>query len=102
MQWDNPWKTEVKSESQSDADPNTLTVAKVLPPDLLLIVFIHGYAHKFHFKSTPILTNTPLFILRFKGTDSTFSSFPERLKHLVSETISNIVVESIVFPAYEV
>lgn len=102
MQWDNPWKTEVKSESQSDADPNTLTVAKALPPDLLLIVFIHGYAHKYHFKLTSIFTNMPFLILRFKGTDSTFSSFPERLKHLVSETISNIVVESIIFPAYEV
>ena len=39
---------------------------------------------------------------RFKGTDSTFSQFPERLKHVVSETTDNVVVESVVFPAYEV
>ena len=39
---------------------------------------------------------------RFKGTDSTFSQFPERLMHVVSETTDNVVVESVVFPAYEV
>ena len=43
-----------------------------------------------------------LLFSRFKGTDSTFEGFPERLRHIVSETISNVVVESIVFPAYEV
>jgi len=50
-----------------------------LPQDLLLVVFIHG----------------------FKGTDTTFAKFPERLRHILSETIPNVVVESIVFPAYE-
>ncbi|THH29141.1 hypothetical protein EUX98_g5046 [Antrodiella citrinella] len=50
-----------------------------LPQDLLLVVFIHG----------------------FKGTDTTFSKFPERLRHVLSETIPNVVVESIVFPSYE-
>lgn len=38
----------------------------------------------------------------FKGTDSTFVGFPERLRHIVAETTPNIVVESTVFPAYEV
>ena len=41
-------------------------------------------------------------MLRFKGTDSTFGSFPERLQHTLSETIENVKVESVVFPAYEV
>ncbi|KAH8106000.1 hypothetical protein BXZ70DRAFT_1004290 [Cristinia sonorae] len=50
-----------------------------LPQDLLLVVFVHG----------------------FKGTESTFGKFPERLRHVLSETIPNIVVETIVFPAYE-
>ncbi|CDO71370.1 hypothetical protein BN946_scf184908.g128 [Trametes cinnabarina] len=49
------------------------------PQDLILIVFIHG----------------------FKGTDSTFGEFPQRLQHIVSESIGNVTVESIVLPAYE-
>ncbi|KAI0353486.1 hypothetical protein OH77DRAFT_1497209 [Trametes cingulata] len=49
------------------------------PTDLVLIVFIHG----------------------FKGTDSTFGEFPERLQHILTETLVNTTVESIVFPAYE-
>lgn len=48
--------------------------------DLLLIVFIHG----------------------FKGTDETFGGFPERLQHVLTETISHVSVECTVFPAYEV
>ncbi|KLO07920.1 hypothetical protein SCHPADRAFT_894280 [Schizopora paradoxa] len=56
-----------------------LQVSAPLPPDLILIVFIHG----------------------FKGTDSTFLEFPERLRHIVSETVANVIVESVVFPAYE-
>ncbi|KAL5507804.1 hypothetical protein ACEPAH_5422 [Sanghuangporus vaninii] len=70
----NPWR---------DPDPKTennpLAVTKAPPPDLLLFVFIHG----------------------FKGTDSTFGGFPERLRHIVAETITNVNVECIVFPAYE-
>ncbi|KDQ64254.1 hypothetical protein JAAARDRAFT_118213 [Jaapia argillacea MUCL 33604] len=61
------------------ADDNPLAVARSLPPDLLLIVFIHG----------------------FKGTDSSFGGFPARLQHILSETIKNVTVECIVFPAYE-
>jgi hypothetical protein len=49
-------------------------------PDLLLIVFVHG----------------------FKGTDETFGLFPERLRHILAESIDNVSVECIVFPAYEV
>lgn len=48
--------------------------------ELLLLVFIHG----------------------FKGTDETFKEFPERLEHMLSETIPDVTVESRVFPAYEV
>ncbi|KAF9646961.1 hypothetical protein BDM02DRAFT_3083890, partial [Thelephora ganbajun] len=52
---------------------------KPLPPDLLLVIFIHG----------------------FKGTDSTFSSFPKRLEHVLSKSVDNVVTECIVFPEYE-
>ncbi|KAJ7638933.1 hypothetical protein FB45DRAFT_827564 [Roridomyces roridus] len=42
-----------------------------------------------------------VFIHGFKGTDETFGSFPERLQHLLSETISDAAVECVVFPSYE-
>ncbi|TFY73013.1 hypothetical protein EWM64_g10999, partial [Hericium alpestre] len=47
--------------------------------DILLVIFIHG----------------------FKGTDTTFNSFPSRLEHILTETINDVKVECIVFPAYE-
>jgi hypothetical protein len=68
------------------------------PPDLLIVVFIHGQAAQIGLKSE----YSKLISLRFKGTDSTFGPFPERLRHVLSETLDNVVVESIVFPAYEV
>lgn len=49
-------------------------------PDLLLVVFVHG----------------------FKGTDETFGEFPNRLQHILAETTSDVSVECVVFPAYEV
>ncbi|CAL1701039.1 unnamed protein product [Somion occarium] len=61
------------------SDASDGSSAQTNPQDLLLVVFIHG----------------------FKGTDSTFAQFPERLRHVLAETISDVVVESIVFPAYE-
>lgn len=48
--------------------------------DLVLIIYLHG----------------------FKGDESTFLKFPERMNHVVSETLTDCVVESVVFPAYEV
>ncbi len=48
--------------------------------DLLILVFIHG----------------------FKGDDETFLEFPQRLQHILADTISHCNVESIVFPVYEV
>ncbi|KAI0368101.1 hypothetical protein BV20DRAFT_1045197 [Pilatotrama ljubarskyi] len=57
----------------------TSSDASTSPTDLVLIVFIHG----------------------FKGTDSTFGEFPQRLQHILAETLVNTAVESIVFPAYE-
>lgn len=60
-------------------DSNSGALIKPLPPDLLLVVFIHG----------------------FKGTDSTFSSFPKRLEHVLSKSIDNVVTECIIFPEYE-
>ncbi|KAH9853663.1 hypothetical protein C2E23DRAFT_728363 [Lenzites betulinus] len=60
------------SAEQAAASPATSA-------DLVLLVFIHG----------------------FKGTDSTFAEFPQRLQHILTETLANTTVESIVFPAYE-
>ncbi|KAI0251326.1 hypothetical protein BJV78DRAFT_1212497 [Lactifluus subvellereus] len=48
-------------------------------PNILLIVFIHG----------------------FKGDDTTFGNFPSRLQHILSETVQDTIIESIVFPAYQ-
>ncbi|KAG1752628.1 uncharacterized protein EDB91DRAFT_1243392 [Suillus paluster] len=62
-----------------DNSANSLAVVKQLPPDLLLIIFIHG----------------------FKGTDTTFENFPARLEHVLKETIENLKVECILFPSYE-
>ncbi|KAI0663247.1 hypothetical protein C8Q70DRAFT_956954 [Cubamyces menziesii] len=67
--------SESMSTTTNQAEPTT----QVTPADLVLIVFIHG----------------------FKGTDSTFGEFPQRLQHVISETLENTAVESIVFPAYE-
>ncbi|KAH7914406.1 hypothetical protein BJ138DRAFT_1177332, partial [Hygrophoropsis aurantiaca] len=55
--------------------------SNVPPPlqDLLLVIFIHG----------------------FKGTESSFGSFPSRLEHILTETIDNVHVKCAVFPAYE-
>ncbi|KAF9481809.1 hypothetical protein BDN70DRAFT_830210 [Pholiota conissans] len=47
--------------------------------ELILLIFIHG----------------------FKGTDETFGEFPQRIQHLLTETLEHAVVEAIVFPAYE-
>ncbi|KJA29855.1 hypothetical protein HYPSUDRAFT_126823 [Hypholoma sublateritium FD-334 SS-4] len=47
--------------------------------DLVLVIFIHG----------------------FKGTDETFGDFPQRLQHLLLETLEHSTVEVVVFPAYE-
>lgn len=54
--------------------------SKEVDQGLVLVIFIHG----------------------FKGTDETFGEFPKRLQHILSETIKNVQVESILFPAYEV
>ncbi|KAI0677079.1 hypothetical protein C8Q78DRAFT_1073815 [Trametes maxima] len=66
-----------------EAAPATTNVtdstAGAVPTDLVLIVFIHG----------------------FKGTDSTFGKFPQRLQHILAESLEKATVESIVFPAYE-
>ncbi|EDR12317.1 uncharacterized protein LACBIDRAFT_311606 [Laccaria bicolor S238N-H82] len=70
--------TEPTKSEQRDA-ANELALTKSVP-DSLLVVFIHG----------------------FKGTDQTFREFPKRLEHILSETISNVKVECLVFPAYEV
>lgn len=66
------------SASPADADMS-LALTKV-DPELVLIIFIHG----------------------FKGSDETFGEFPQRLAHNLLQTIPNATVESIIFPAYEV
>lgn len=69
----------VKSSSSNLNSNDGLALTK-LEPELLLLVFIHG----------------------FKGTDETFGDFPKRLEHLLTEIIPQVKTESIVFPAYEV
>lgn len=72
-------------KESNEAGPSTLTVMNTKSEqadatDLLLVVFVHG----------------------FKGTDETFGAFPKRLQHILTETIAQVSVECIVFPAYEV
>ncbi|KAH7097445.1 hypothetical protein BKA62DRAFT_774251 [Auriculariales sp. MPI-PUGE-AT-0066] len=38
---------------------------------------------------------------RFKGTETTFGGFPEKLQHILGATIEQASVECVVFPAYE-
>ncbi|PIL36979.1 hypothetical protein GSI_00671 [Ganoderma sinense ZZ0214-1] len=71
----NPSDTQAAAPNTVQTIPQTTTD----PTDLVLLIFIHG----------------------FKGTDSTFGEFPQRLQHILSESIDNTVVESVVFPAYE-
>jgi hypothetical protein len=64
--------------TETDSTGNPLAVANV--SDLLLVIFIHG----------------------FKGDDETFGKFPQRLQHILTETVPSCKVECVVFPAYEV
>ncbi|KIL70239.1 hypothetical protein M378DRAFT_175531 [Amanita muscaria Koide BX008] len=72
-----PW-----AEYESTASPtNALQLTtQPSPSDLLLVIFIHG----------------------FKGDDKTFGVFPQRVQHILSQSLPNTVIESIVFPVYEV
>ncbi|KAG6821566.1 hypothetical protein H0H93_000075 [Arthromyces matolae] len=47
--------------------------------EMLLVIFVHG----------------------FKGDDQSFGDFPSRLQHILAETVSEVIVECKVFPAYE-
>ncbi|KAI0311967.1 hypothetical protein OF83DRAFT_1177073 [Amylostereum chailletii] len=88
-----PYPMDISAEL-STASPG-LEHATQLPPDILL----------FSFTGEP---NVPVSNLvfdhtgrSFKGTDTTFGSFPSRLEHVLSETIENVAVRCTVFPAYE-
>lgn len=92
----NPWASDDVSPSSSvprapidptiptlDALPAATSSQAVItkpPKDNLLVIFIHG----------------------FKGTDDTFEQFPQRIHHLLAESLTNVSVECIIFPAYEV
>ncbi|KAJ3970886.1 hypothetical protein EV361DRAFT_913841 [Lentinula raphanica] len=65
-------------EVDQDSTGNPLAVVNIVS-DLLLVIFIHG----------------------FKGDNDTFGKFPERLQHILTETVPNSSVECIVFPVYE-
>lgn len=56
-----------------------MTSTESSPPDLLLIVFIHG----------------------FKGTDGTFHSFPGRVERQLITLVDNVESECITYPAYK-
>ena len=68
-----PWK-----DAPSQGNALQLTTEPV-KPNLLLIIFIHG----------------------FKGNDRTFNAFPQRLQHILSESLSDTTIECITFPAWE-
>ncbi|KAH7869143.1 uncharacterized protein C8R40DRAFT_757624 [Lentinula edodes] len=70
--------TTIMSNVESDSTGNPLTVVNVVS-DLLLVIFIHG----------------------FKGDNDTFGKFPDRLQHVLTETVPNSTAECIVFPVYE-
>ncbi|KIM46388.1 hypothetical protein M413DRAFT_441480 [Hebeloma cylindrosporum] len=65
-----------KSPAPTTSDALALTKPE---QEILLLIYIHG----------------------FKGTNDTFAGFPERLEHILSETIPHVRVESLIFPAYE-
>jgi len=92
-------------------DVNSGALIKPLPPDLLLVIFVHGYVASSAFTHDSRAEGGNLkkllvlgmdLVFRFKGTDSTFSSFPKRLEHVLSKSIDNVVTECAVFPEYEV
>ncbi|KIK70196.1 hypothetical protein GYMLUDRAFT_187881 [Collybiopsis luxurians FD-317 M1] len=66
------------SNAESDSTGNPLAVTNIVS-DLLLVIFIHG----------------------FKGDNDTFAKFPQRLQHILTETVPNSTVECVVFPVYE-
>ncbi|RDB22545.1 hypothetical protein Hypma_010018 [Hypsizygus marmoreus] len=67
------------SNDKEALNPDTSKTVAIHVPDLLLVVFVHG----------------------FKGTDESFGEFPQRLQHILAESITDVSVECIVFPAYE-
>ncbi|KAI0751583.1 hypothetical protein C8Q80DRAFT_1158122 [Daedaleopsis nitida] len=70
----------MESSNLAQTAPNPADApAQATAADLILLIFIHG----------------------FKGTDSTFGEFPQRLRHVLTETLPNTTVEDVIFPAYE-
>ena len=70
--------------------------------DVLLIIFIHGYSVQTIHPPERLLIAITHSPSSFKGDDTTFRDFPLRLQHILSETVHGTVIESIVFPVYEV
>jgi hypothetical protein len=68
-----PWK-----DAPSPTNALQLTTEQV-KPNFLLVIFIHG----------------------FKGDDQSFQAFPQRLQHILSESLSDTTIECITFPAWE-
>lgn len=74
-------RSSIKSPAPTTSPSGHDALALTKPEqEILLLIYIHG----------------------FKGTDTTFAEFPERLEHVLSETIPHVKVESLIFPAYEV
>ena len=93
----NPQQLEGPSNDLGSSQPTGQT-----SPDILLIVFIHGYCvASIYTRRWPLTSNTDT-TFSFKGDDKTFGDFPSRLQHILSESAKGMVIESIVFPAYEV
>src|SRR5258706_5395326 len=79
--------------ASGDAASSALTV---VPTDLLICVFVHGYAFYRMCGRRPTVRG------RFKGDNDTFVDFPSRLQHILSHTITHANVECVVSPAYDV
>ena len=76
--------------------PADAATAQTVPADLVLLVFIHGCVCQ-------ILGRICIkWRCSFKGNDSTFGDFPQRLQHILTESLPNTTIESVVFPVYEV
>ncbi|KAK2466069.1 hypothetical protein APHAL10511_001711 [Amanita phalloides] len=73
-----PWKDAPSQASPANAPALQLTMNKTTS-SLLLVIFIHG----------------------FKGDDQSFNAFPQRIQHILSESLSDTTIESITFPAWQ-
>ncbi|KAF8631606.1 hypothetical protein AX15_002353 [Amanita polypyramis BW_CC] len=75
-----PWKDTHDHEEVAVSPGNALQLTtNPHNTSFLLVIFIHG----------------------FKGDDKTFDTFPQRIHHILSESLLDTAIECIVFPSWE-